>query len=98
MSAMRDALIRAGLASEADVKRIEAESAAQAAVAEELARRARALAKLPSQVVAELLAWQRATKRYVPTPVVVEWSLLAYDGQLREWARWLAAAREEKVS
>lgn len=111
MKSMAEAMKKAGVVTDADIKRIEDEERRIREKEEEQARqKARelreeqeynwALFRLQNLAVAkEILVWREATGHLVPMKVLQEWaSMEDKQGIFREWSKWLAARREELVS
>jgi hypothetical protein len=91
---LREELVAKGKVKPEDAARLRALAEAAAAKDRERRFRQELLAKLPWDVRQELQAWEVARDRQVPREVLVAWSHLDERGQVREWAKWLAAARE----
>ena len=99
MKTLREALLKAGVTTDADVKRLEREARQQAKEQSEQAALELALQKLPPTIRLEIAAWQIQTKRSVPVEIIKTWADLPRQLQTREWARWLSLWRgEEKPS
>lgn len=93
---MASALLRAGVVSQDDVKRLEVEQEIEA----ELERAARLVelefddALRRNRYGYEIKAWMRDTGRLVPLEVLNRWAELDEREQSIEWSKWLAAYRE----
>lgn len=96
MKALALALIKAGITTDADVKRLESQEKRESRERSERAALELALERLPPTIRLELAAWEEQTRKSVPREVILTWADLPRQLQAREWSRWLAAWRGEK--
>lgn len=86
-TSLKEALLRAGIVTQDDAERFDADSSGlrvEEAIAL-AAHRARAIRALQPEVRIALLCWEQEGARQVPTSRVAAWSLLPREAQLEAW-------------
>ena len=91
MNTIAQAMLRAGLATDKDVKRTVAEKVIEDKVA---LRYDIAMSDIPSGIATEMMEWMERTNIVIPIKVIEQWGevrrLEGVKGVVREWARWLS--------
>jgi hypothetical protein len=90
-------LLKAGLVTPADVKRVEESSVSKQRHREaslQVEQAVRRLLEIDSDLLAEMTRWSNEHDIDIPAEVLVVWSSLDRIGLVHEWTRWCSAARE----
>ena len=89
MSLMAAAMQRAGLATEADVERVQEEKRREE-------RYVAVLGVLPQKLAHEMADWMEEKHMLVPIELFEAWARLDVSAVQCEWAKWLSAWSAEK--